>query len=228
MNFIKKNGVIIFWILLLVHCATIYLKMDEYRMYTKAILIPFLFAFVYLNGIKRPFGKSKLYFQSALICCWIGDLLLMKSGNNSFFIAGLIAFLIAHVFFIFFFARVEPLKIEKCTEAVLAAILLIGLNGAFYKFLGGYFGAFRKPVLVYMAIISIMAIMAANVLSNKMRKAIAVSHFVPGAALFIFSDATLAANKFYFDEPFLDIIIMMSYGYAMVLFAEGFTKYIRG
>ena len=74
-----------------------------------------------------------------------------------------------------------------------------------------------------------MAVFAANIISDRGKRNLAVQYFIPGAILFMASDATLAVFKFkYVDVNFLQVIVMITYGYAQCLMAQGFTKYLKG
>ena len=54
-------------------------------------------------------------------------------------------------------------------------------------------------------------------------------YFIPGAALFVISDALLALQVFMFNDiDLLGISVMLSYGYALSLFADGFSKLLKG
>jgi uncharacterized membrane protein YhhN len=83
------------------------------------------------------------------------------------------------------------------------------------------------PVKIYMAAIAIMTASAANLLSNNLLKVIATTYFVPGAVLFVLSDAVLASNHFLYKDNFLDVVVMLSYGYAQCLMVQGFARYLK-
>ncbi|MEJ0106730.1 MAG: lysoplasmalogenase family protein [Bacteroidota bacterium] len=73
----------------------------------------------------------KKWILFALFFSWAGDILLLFVADNaSFFLAGLSAFLIAHIFYIFFFhaLRVQENIKGKVFLLVLVFYLLCGLN----------------------------------------------------------------------------------------------------
>ncbi len=64
--------------------------------------MPLLFLY-FLSTLKSTAGSNRSII-AALLFSWVGDIfLLFDSQNSLYFIFGLSAFLIAHVFYIFFF-----------------------------------------------------------------------------------------------------------------------------
>ncbi len=231
MQLLKKYGIIIFWFILAADCFLLYQEQHEYHGYLKAALMPVLIFYVFLNARKNHYLTSKSLVFSAMLFSWIGDLLLINN-SNTFFLWGMIAFLIAHIFYIIFFRRLQPLNPLKATEATIATVVLIAIYYQLFKFLKPELAeapSLRVPIYIYAVVIGIMAVMATNVFSNKSRRSLSINFFIPGVALFIFSDIVLVLHKFkYTDTGFLEVVIMVSYGYAQCLLAQGFTKYLKG
>jgi uncharacterized membrane protein YhhN len=159
----------------------------------------------------------------ALLFSFAGDLLLTRSGEM-FFLLGMLAFIGTHVCNSIRFLQLQDLG-GKNGNAVIAAIIILGvLSGIVFKVLQPNLGSFKWPILVYMCIISIMSIIATRIVNNPSAKAIAISCFIPGAALFVISDATLAVNKFLWHEPLVDMAVMLTYGTAQYCLVSGFAK----
>lgn len=226
MQLIKKDGIFIFWVILFAHCAFIYIGKTEYIHITKLLLVPILFLYLVQNAKKGSYPNSKLIIYVGLIFSFLGDLLLIYSGAG-FFMAGMVSFMITHICYTTFFLKAGNIKFKKATEFFIAAILVTLLSIKLLQFLKPYLGEMLIPVKIYMAAISIMCASAANLLGNKLMKVIATTCFVPGAALFVLSDSVLALNQFLYKDPFLDIVVMLSYGYAQCLLVQGFTKYLK-
>lgn len=226
MQLIKKDGIFIFWVVLFAHCAFIYLGKTEYRHITKLLLIPILFFYLVQNAKKGSYPNSKLIIYAGLIFSFLGDLFLIYAGTG-FFIAGMVAFMLTHICYTTFFLKAGNIKFKKATEFFIAAILVTLLSIKLLQFLKPYLGDMVIPVKIYMAAICIMSASAANLLGNKLMKVIAATCFVPGAALFVLSDSVLALNQFLYKDSFLDIVVMLSYGYAQCLLVQGFTKYLK-
>ncbi|MEN9599449.1 MAG: hypothetical protein RL596_1768 [Bacteroidota bacterium] len=226
MQLFKKEGIFIFWLALFTHCAFIYLGKTEYRQITKLFLMPILILYLFTNVKTNRYQTSKAIIFTGLIAAFIGDVLLIKTGPG-WFIAGMIAFLITHLCYTFFFLRIANVKFTNATEFAIAAVIVSVIAVKILQFLGPYLGEMKLPVKVYVAAISVMTATAANLLGNKLLKILATSFFIPGALLFMLSDAVLAVNQFIYHEPFLDVVVMMSYGYAQCLMVQGFARYLR-
>jgi len=228
MQLLKKKGLLIFWLFLLLDCYFIYSKDENYRIFTKPLLVPILGFYIFLNARKNHYHNTKTLLFLALVCAWMGDMLLMNT-SQTFFLLGMLAFALTHIFFGTIFYRIHKLKLAKCQEAFIATIIIIIADAFLYRFIKAGLGNLKIPIVVYMSIISTMAIMAANLLGSGLRRQSAVNYFIPAAILFIFSDAVLASQLFVFtDTDFLPVIVMLSYGYALSLMCEGFSKLLKG
>jgi uncharacterized membrane protein YhhN len=222
MSLIKKYGALLFLAILIAHCVCIYFEWGTLRTITKLLLLPVLIAYLWVHTGNR---LHSLQFQvyAGLIFSFLGDLLLARPGEQ-FFLLGMLAFIGTHVCNSIYFYRLQPLRFSRAKEAWLALIVLLVVTVVVFGALNPYLGKFKLPILVYMLIISIMGILATNTVSNPTLKSLAVQYFIPGAALFVFSDGVLAMNKFYYHKPFVDIIVMLSYGYAQFLLVLGFRE----
>jgi uncharacterized membrane protein YhhN len=98
------------------------------------------------------------------------------------------------------------------------------VSAIMFGILNPYLGNLRLPVLFYMVIISIMSILAANTAAHAQFRGLALSCFIPGAALFVVSDSLLALNKFVFNIMWLNMAVMLTYGLAQYFLAKGFAK----
>ncbi|MBX2931429.1 MAG: lysoplasmalogenase [Chitinophagaceae bacterium] len=230
MQLLKKNGIVLFWALLFADAYFIYSEQIDYHVYIKPLLIPVLIAYLVLNSRKKHYVRSKILILIGLITAWIGDILLLGEGE-SFLIAGTIAFLATHIFYAIFFYRAHPIKNSRSYETVIiASIIAIGIIFSLHSFLKDDIPSyFTIPFYVYAIAISIMFVLAANLYSDRKRQRLALQYFIPGAILFIISDAALVAHEFkYVDESFFDVIVMLTYGYAQCFMVQGFNKYLKG
>ena len=69
-----------------------------------------------------------------------------------------------------------------------------------------------------------MGALAIHTYANTGVKAIANYTFIPGAALFVTSDALLAINMFRVHHPILEVLVMFCYGLAQFFIVKGFQK----
>lgn len=229
MQLLKKRGILVFWIVLLADSYLILNNQESFRIFTKPLLIPILLLYIFMNARKQHYQHTKMLVLGGLFAAWLGDVLLMNK-SNSFFIAGMAAFVIMHLTYAYIFYKFHKLRVGKSQEAFIATVVMVAFCFMLFRFLNksADFAWLKIPVGIYMGAISLMAIMAANMLGTVSRKYNALNFFIPGAILFIISDGTLAIQKFIFpEESFLSIIVMISYGYAQSLIAEGFTKVLK-
>jgi uncharacterized membrane protein YhhN len=189
---------------------------------SKPLLMPLLAGY-FLSEAKNKHSLSR-WVLAALFFSWAGDVLLMFQEKDSmFFMLGLSAFLLAHVFYIVFFLGIKNREQVKFRPLllVIVAVYYAGLIYLLYPKLANM----RMPVMVYGVVISAMFMLAMHMLFIK--KEIAGKYMISGALLFVVSDSVLAINKFY--QPFdgAGIIIMLTYGLAQLFIVKGTIKYLQ-
>jgi len=151
---------------------------------TSIILIAFL-------SIKGNYSKYSLAIFFGLLFSLGGDVFLMLPTD--LFIAGLISFLIGHLFYIFAFTTGRQVKLSMAGLPFLIFAILI------YSLLFPNLEEMKLPVLAYVVVILIMGWQAFE-RWNFSKNTFTLLAFA-GAVLFIFSDFILALNKF--REPFI-------------------------
>jgi uncharacterized membrane protein YhhN len=212
----------IFGLALLLHFIFIYLKMNELRILSKLLLIPFLIIY-FLSACKRKINPLVLF---GLIFSFIGDLFLTRSGEL-FFLLGMFAFMGTHIGNSLFFLQLQKKSKGKREGMVLAGVLLVIVSSVIFFVLQPYLGGFQWPILFYMLVISIMAVLATGTARDAVIMDIAANCIIPGAILFVLSDSILAINKFLLHEPMADIPVMLTYGAAQYFLVKGFVKIHR-
>jgi len=181
----------------------------------KPFLIPLLFLYVYYQ---EAFSTKKLLL-SALTFSWIGDILLLFTNKHElFFIAGLLSFLTAHVFYIFLFSKLGTTLAYKRNLIFWAGFLLILLYlQSLLAMLLPKLGTLKIPVSIYAVTISIMLVLAwRGYFSWNMSSRFFILF---GAVAFVASDSFLAINKFYapFEQaPFLIMATYLAAQYGIV------------
>lgn len=148
----------------------------------------FLIAFLSIGGYFSKYGVAILL---GLLFSLGGDVFLMLPMD--LFIAGLISFLIGHLFYIFAFTAGRQVKLSKTGLPFLIFAILI------YSLLFPNLEEMKLPVLAYVVVILIMGWQAFE-RWNFSKNTFTLLAFA-GAVLFIFSDFILALNKF--REPFI-------------------------
>ena len=158
----------------------------------------------------RARGRFDLILLGALLASLVGDVLLMQS--DAYFIPGLVAFLVAHGFYIALFLQDSP--------RFPSGRALLGTLGVGAAMLVWLWGGLTDPSLkiavpVYVGVIALMAAQAigrATVLRDARAWGVAV-----GALVFMLSDALIAVNRFVLPLPLAPLWILSSYYLAQCL-----------
>lgn len=219
----KQIWVLAFVAALLADITGIQINNELLQWISKPLILPFLFLYFYssTNAVSSPL-KKWIYF--ALFFSWAGDVLLMFQGENElFFLLGLSAFLLAHIFYIlyFHFVRIR----EKIPGNGWYLLFLLIYYSVLMRKLTPYLGELTIPVRVYGLVISIMLLMAMHMTSLRLKNA--GWSMLTGAALFVLSDSVLAINKFYQPFDLAGLVIMLTYGAAQYFIVKGAIEYLR-
>jgi uncharacterized membrane protein YhhN len=218
----KILWIIVFLIILLTDLFAVYLDNENLRTITKPLLMPVL-SIYFLTITKSMASNLKAWVLLALFFSWIGDVLLIFDERNSiFFLLGLLAFLIAQVFYIIFFHNIRMREYIRGNALLL--LLAIVYYGILVSILSPFLGDLRLAVRIYGVILSFMLMLAMHTMFSKHKKA--GLWMVLGAILFVISDTVLAFNKFYETINYGGLIIMLTYGLAQLFIAHGAAKYI--
>lgn len=214
----KQGWIVMFVISSFVEIASNLFNWQAAHLIAKPLIMLGLLGHYYSQSPVRS-----LLFVSALLFCWLGDVLLLFQRNNElFFIGGLIAFLIGHLIYIFCYKQLryedisrELLGTQKARFSIPIILAGSGLIVVLYPTLG----TLRIPVMVYALVLSVMVL---NALFRFGRTGIKSFAFIfLGALSFMVSDSALAINKFL--QPFegAGVLIMFTYCLAQYLIVEG-------
>lgn len=218
----KRFWIILFLVILFIDIAAVYFKNETLRYLSKPLLMPLLV--VYFISSTTAFTSSlKKWIILALIFSWAGDVLLMfESMSPNFFMFGLVAFLIAHIFYILFYESV--IRKEGLNKNYWWFIPVLIYYVALIYILSPHLGDMKFPVRLYGIVISYMLIQALQ--TGRIKNQAAAGLMIGGAVLFISSDSILALNKFYQSFEYAGIAIMTTYGIAQLLITLGAVRYI--
>ena len=218
----KSFWIILFIIILLADLFAVYTSNETLRYITKPLLMPLLIIY-FLAETNSFITTLKKWVTLALLFSWAGDVLLMfESANSNFFIFGLVAFLIAHVFYILFFENV--IRKEGLSKNYWWFLPVIIYYIALIYILSPNLGDMKLPVRIYGIVISYMLIKALQ--TGRIKNFGAATLMIAGAVLFITSDSILAINKFYEPFKYAGFAIMLTYGIAQLLITLGAVRYI--
>ena len=210
------------------HLISIQSDIADLNLYTKPLLMVFLLLYFLVNSSKTS-HPAYLVIVGALVFSWIGDMFLMfQSKNASFFIFGLGAFLVSHVFYIVGYRKSRNTASEKQLSKPRLArytffLALICLS--LIIVLQPHLGDLLIPVVIYAATITYMAITSIH----RFGKTSTSSFWMVtiGALLFMFSDSTIALDKFVDPISNARLIIMTTYIAGQYFIVQGLVKHVR-
>ena len=198
------------------------LQNDTMMFICKPLLVTSLLAY-FIVATRAVSSALIILVSLALLFSIAGDTLLMFANKNElFFLLGLSAFLIAHIFYIISFHKIKTREnVEgKWQWAVVVAIYYFFIISILMPNLG----EMKIPVLVYGLVISFMLLVAMllyDLEDNKTARCI-----LSGALLFVLSDSVLAVNKFHRPIAIGGWLIMLTYVSAQYLLVKGFVRYL--
>jgi uncharacterized membrane protein YhhN len=212
----------IFFVVFISDLVAIYLEEETFRHFTKPyLMISLIMFFIRETALKK--SELKKFIIPALLFSLLGDvLLLFESRNENYFIFGLVAFLIAHIFYILFFEKIIVNEGQKKRYWIFLPVMIYYV--ILISVLSPTLDDMKWPVRVYGIVISYMLIKAMQTGWVKDRKSILF--FISGAGLFVISDTLLSLNKFYQPIAYAGIFIMITYGFAQLLITAGAVRYI--
>jgi uncharacterized membrane protein YhhN len=145
--------------------------------------------FLAVAWLRQPASAYDAWIVAGLVLSFVGDLALVPRDRR-WFVAGLVAFLLAHVAYTAAFAAEGGLASPPW--AALAVILAASL-AAYFHF-RPHLGAMHRPVVAYIAVISVMLAAAWSLAAARQD---AFGWLVAaGATLFYLSDIAVARRRF--------------------------------
>ena len=163
---------------------------------------------------------NRKYFRrliAALALCLLGDILLL---NPEWFVFGLAAFFIAHIFYIFAFISYRGLFLKP-----LSFIVLLIIGTSVYAMLFDGLGELKIPVALYVVCLVVMCWQAIGLYDRYQNRRF--RFVMVGSFLFLISDAILALNKFKFPFDTAEIFVLITYWMAIGAFAISTTFDLR-
>ena len=155
-----------------------------------------------------PF-RGKWLLVAAVVFSGAGDVILDLTFQGNF-IAGLVSFLTAHIFYVALFLKGAAVR----RNMILPTVLAVAFPAAMAAFLWPHLGQMQLPVAVYIGVISSMLVTSLH----RSRLNFTV---IAGAIAFVISDSVLALNKFYSPFPWARYAIMATYYLAQYAIVTG-------
>lgn len=218
----------LFWMALFIDCFLIFVNKTEYRVYTKPLLIPLLLVAIYVEARNTKHTTSQILINVAFFFCFLGDFTLLNEDSGRFTL-GLLSFLVAHLFLIFFFYRLKPFTKKHVLFVVIISLVVLAYILGLLYFIWNRVSlqSFEIPVVIYAVVLGVMVIMAINTIKNRSIKRIAKFYFIPGAVFFLISDTILALSKFYHNYNYSSVPVMITYGLAIFLLTCGVMRFLE-
>jgi alkenylglycerophosphocholine/alkenylglycerophosphoethanolamine hydrolase len=135
---------------------------------------------------------------------------MIADGVIYWFLAGLITFFIAHIFYIFAFRRESRKPVPKFVAGLLilyGVLMAVWIAGSQFMLGETVLGV---AIIAYIFIILMMGWMA---IRTRLKLAIV------GALLFMISDSVLAIDRFVYTIPYRDAFVMVTYYAAQIFIA---------
>ena len=209
----------IYFSILFLHLVVIYKpeSMVLYYMSKPLLLFSLIAYFIHVNGLSTVSKKQML---GALLFSLAGDVLLMREGEL-FFMAGMAAFLLAHVFYLLFYFRQKPMI---AALPLLAGLVLSGVG------LWGLYSYVNTPdelePYLYTYALVLLGHFVVSVLFSFQHKGMQWLSAL-GAFLFIVSDFLLSVNKFNESSMYLHLVVMLTYGLSQYFIVLSVNDYLK-
>ena len=201
--------------LLAIFSASLHIRAEyhgpRYHVY---LFKPLTMVFILLIAVQAGKPDASLYkvtIIAGLVCSLAGDVFLMLPSNR--FVAGLVSFLVAHLFYITAFTSGTGFGFSWRS---LAPFVIYGIF--IFSILSPHLGKMQLPVSVYMVVILVMAWQAWERWSQTGQSQALLAFL--GAVLFLISDSALAVNRFRGQYKSAQALILSTYFAAQWLIAR--------
>ncbi len=181
----------------------------KFRVFSKPVsLLILIYIFISFGGWQNP----GIWFLGGLIFSLLGDIFLLM--RSRFFIAGLVSFLVAHIFYIIGLG-LGALNWSVWMLVPVAIISLLIIL-AYPRIIGGIRRSLEHrhlwlPVLLYMVTITLMLLLAMLTWFRESWVYPSALLASVGALLFTISDTVLATGRFLRPVPYGNFLVMFTY-----------------
>ncbi len=223
----KKTFLVLFFLVSAGELASQFMTDGSTLHHVSKPLIMVTLAIVYGVSVTRE--NRSLSLLLAMVFSFLGDSFLMyQDKNGMYFVLGLGAFLVSHIFYIFTYrqhqreATGDELQgIQKMKLSFPIILAGSGLVVILYPTLGDL----KVPVVVYALVLVLMVLHALF----RYGRTSATSFWMvfAGALLFMISDSLIAINKFFAPVAYEGLWIMTTYITAQYLIVTGLINHDR-
>ncbi|MBO3700010.1 lysoplasmalogenase [Roseivirga sp. E12] len=196
--------------------------MDELVGITKPLLMPALIFYFFKSAPTTPLNK---FVFAALFFSFLGDVLLMLvPRSETFFLAGLISFLIAHLLYIIINMNAVTTE-DRSIKPQWSDLIFVVYGFAIFSVINETLGDMYIPALIYTVVVCMMAVTARKRWTKTDKQSFWL--VMTGAAFFLISDSILAYSKFNENFASADFFIMTTYVLAQFLIVQGLIVFIQ-
>ncbi len=212
--------IVIFGIILLLGLLYYEKKKDRVPLSIVKSILSLLFVMTALSQ-PHPVPDYYHYLLVGLIFCLIGDVCLALPQEKAF-MAGLVAFLVGHISYIFSFSSLIP--IYHWISAGL--FIMFGMSAFIFFWLRPHLKSMLIPVLLYIVVITVMTSGAWAVFWKTSFQTSGRAFILAGSLCFYFSDVFVARDKFIKEEYRNRLFGLPFYytGQFMLAFSVGLLK----
>lgn len=218
----KKLFLIIFFIVAAIELMAVVGEWKFISYFSKPLIVLSLVGY-YLASVPK---RSPIVIR-ALFFCWAGDVLLMfVDRDETFFMMGLLAFLIGHILYVVAYRKHQSGDPEKgllSTQKIRYSFPIILAGTGLIVILFPKLGGLKLPVMIYAIVIMIMTMTALFRYGRTNTESFWL--VFGGAVFFMISDSILAMNKFHSPIPFSGFLIMFTYSAAQFLIVKGVIRH---
>jgi uncharacterized membrane protein YhhN len=203
---------VLFFIFAIIELFAEYKENKKIEYGTKPLLMPLLILF-YMFGVLEATSINNIDWLIfvALLGAWAGDIFLMLENEEKWFLYGMGAFLINQIFYIIaFFLSIGGYSAFSPWSLFLLGPSILVLIFTVPRFIKNTENM-KIPVLVYMTAILLMHIAALIRIADPRLLGLPFILVYVGSLSFIFSDASIAVNKWAGEFTNARLIIMTSY-----------------
>lgn len=226
MKLFKKFGPFIFWVILILDCLLIDISKQQYRVFTKPLLMPVLALIFWVSTRRSRHYSKKTLVYTALALFAVADFLSLKNSSINI----LIITAAGYAVYTFIISKMSKINVKDCQEAFLTLLGVLVITAITYKLLiMGSMQPSNISFFICMGVLIFMLPLAANVFKDKIKKNIAYSQFIPASIILLISMLISFAERYLLkDTEAIPTAIMFTYGFGQLLMIRGMIRYLKG